>query len=207
MIYPNKYSLLDIPKCFLHIQDGGRPPSSKKEYLLYLNNRLTDFDDLYFIWHVSMQGCAFWYWYCTTFWESNAPPQKHFRGAKRHFKVKMQNSQTFMLSKLLQWFEPNVAQWWTPSPHFWSFQNVPYKYRIVDGHHLEKKTINCYISKMVWPIMVKFCILGLRSIGVIAMCKFFKIQDGRWTPFWKNLICYVCNQMIDFNEIWYDNAY
>ena len=48
MMKISKYCLWVVPQSILQIQDGGRPPSWKKEKLQYLCNGLTDFGE---IWH------------------------------------------------------------------------------------------------------------------------------------------------------------
>ena len=84
---------------------------------LYLSNRLTDFNDLYTAWRVSVQECASWgSLYCTLFFfwgGGQMPPKLHLTfGGKTLFKPIAQNIQTFILgiSKLLQRFQPNTAQ-------------------------------------------------------------------------------------------------
>ena len=46
VIKTSKNSSCMVPQCPPQIQDGGRPSSSKHDKLLYLSNRLTDFDEI-----------------------------------------------------------------------------------------------------------------------------------------------------------------
>ena len=73
----------------------------------------TDFDNLYVMWCVSVQGSAFWgsRWHCSPF-GGHMPQNSNFFGAWIGiFKPKLRNSKTYILSKLLYRFQPNFA-WW-----------------------------------------------------------------------------------------------
>jgi len=52
-------------------------------------------------------------WYCTPFW-GQMPQKPIFVAEIGLLKLNAQNIQTFILSKPLQWFRPNFAQWYRP---------------------------------------------------------------------------------------------
>jgi len=79
---------------------------------VHRSHRWTDFHDLYVIWRLSTQGCAFWgsSWYCSSF--RGLYPQKPIFGARIGvFKPNSQNRKTCILPKPLHRFKPNFAQW------------------------------------------------------------------------------------------------
>ena len=79
---------------------------------LYLSNRLTHFDDLCIIWHVSSQACACWGCVDAASHFRGSNPKKLILGVWKGFlKPNVQNIQMFILSKLLQWFQPSFARW------------------------------------------------------------------------------------------------
>jgi len=98
-------------------------------------------------------GCAFWgsCWHCSRFRGPNAP-KTGILGAKRGiFKPNMQIIQTFVLSKLLQWFWPNFAQWYRPPSTLcrWS-QNLRHNSKMMDGCHLEKNEKSLHHQPFDW---------------------------------------------------------
>ena len=142
----------------------------KKEKSLYLSNHLTDFDDLYVIWGVSVQRCAFWVlrWNCSPFWGLNFPKKTILAAWINVFKPNTQNIQTLILSNYFSNFNHILHsgkdhQGWT--------QNVPHKSRMTDGRHLEKNEKSLYFSHrlsdcdalyVMWCISTQEYALGSR---------------------------------------------
>jgi len=93
------------------------------------------------------------------------------------FKPNGQNIESFMLSKLLHRFQPNLAQRYRPARgrRVWS-QTAPNKSKMADGRHFEK-TLNRHISATVWPILidlVQWCILASYSGCTVKISNFWK---------------------------------
>ena len=61
----------------------------------------TDFDNLYFIWRLSAQGCAFWgsRWCASPFRASNPPQNPNFGGVNRRFPAKLLKSKNMHIIK------------------------------------------------------------------------------------------------------------
>jgi len=146
-------------------------------------NWWTDFDDRYVVWlrRDSAQRCAFW---------GRVDTAPHFRGTWIGvFKPDAQNIQTLVLSKLLQRFQPNFAQWYRlPNTLRDWYQNLLLKSNMANGRHVEKKFKSLYLSN---------CFIDFNEIlhsdthwviGPYEKLKFsifLEIQHGRRPPSWK----------------------
>ena len=63
------------------------------------SHRWTDFDDLYVIWHLSAQGCAF-RWYASPFTGVKSPQKNNFWGVNRRFPAKLLKSKNMHIIKI-----------------------------------------------------------------------------------------------------------
>jgi len=76
------------------------------------SHQWTDFDDLYVIQRVSMQGCAFWglHWYSSQF--RGSPPQNtNFWGISRHFPAKPAKYWNFYMIKTMKCIPTKFGRW------------------------------------------------------------------------------------------------
>ena len=113
-----RYSLWVVPKCAPEIQDGGRQPLKKMKKNVIsatvapISTTCASYDVFPCI-DVPLGGLG---WYCSLHRGQIPPPKKnHFGAWIGDFQPNAQIIQSFVLSKLLQQFQPNFAQWWRPS--------------------------------------------------------------------------------------------
>ena len=118
----------------------------------------TDFDDLYVIWRLSTQGCAFW-GFCryNSHLGIKSPKNCNFGGVNRHFQTKHMKYSNFHIIKTTAWipsFQPNFAhQYRPPSMIRGSSRNAENKSNMAESRHIEKSK-NCNITGIVLPFFV-----------------------------------------------------
>ena len=117
------------------------------------------------------QGCAFWGFVdIAAHLGGQIPPNPN--------ELNVHNIESFILSKLLYWFQPNFAQRQkAPSTiRVWS-NFAPNKSKMADGHHFEKP-LNCYIFpqpfNQLWWNLEQWRILAPYSGSTIKISNFWK---------------------------------
>ena len=108
-------------------------------------------------------------WYCCSF-RGQIPPNPN--------ELNVHNIESFILSKLLYWFQPNFAQRQkAPSTiRVWS-NFAPNKSKMADGHHFVKP-LNCYMFpqpfNQLWWNLEQWRILAPYSGSTIKISNFWK---------------------------------
>jgi len=165
-----KWSSRVVPIGAQQIKDGWRPPFWKKSVKSpYLCNRLTDFDEI---------------WYIDAYWPPTVDLQSKFRifekqdGVGRYLE-KSQKSR-YLRNGLTDFYK----SWYADAK--W----VPYPLRIKNSNFTNPrwKPLNRHISATVWPILMIFGMMtyiGPYSGSTVKISNFWKVRWW-WPPSWKS---------------------
>jgi len=155
----------------LKIQDGGRSPSWKHDKLLYFSNHLADFDEiLQFGAHYlpDLNGCS------------------KIQISKKNPRPPFWKTLNAIYPLVFDWFWWNLVRWCILAlPTRIATKNVKFS-KSETRRPQSWKSENRDISKAVWPILAKVCMLmhiGHPDHNNCSKIEIFKNQDGGRPPF------------------------
>ena len=149
---------------------------------MHRSHRCTDFDNLYYTWSLSTQGCAFLGLniYCFLFMRSNPPKEQIFGAWTGIFKPNMQNIKTFHIIKSTAWISTKChammkySLWVVP-------KCTP---QIQDGSRLPSWKID-KITKSVQLIDWFWYNLSVMHLGRLQQISNYDIQNLKIQLVWK----------------------